>query len=158
MLATEAQNAAKKPLSESESWSKARDAEASIFGRSLTDRMYKDQLLRAGCNVHINGHNCNANLPFCDDELLTKGTLIETIRNNHSKTQDEFEQMLNARKDSVRKNIVAQQADSTATNSLKCRRCGSHDVTWDVKQTRSSDESCTAFCVCAVCANRWVMK
>jgi DNA-directed RNA polymerase subunit M/transcription elongation factor TFIIS len=41
---------------------------------------------------------------------------------------------------------------------VRCRRCGSEEVTWDEKQTRSADEGATVFCACQTCKNRWVMR
>lgn len=41
---------------------------------------------------------------------------------------------------------------------VKCRRCGSSEVRWEEKQTRSADEAATVFCTCVKCGNRWVMR
>ena len=42
--------------------------------------------------------------------------------------------------------------------SSGCRRCGSEEVTWEEKQTRSADEGATVFCTCTRCHNRWVLR
>jgi len=35
--------------------------------------------------------------------------------------------------------------------TIKCRSCGSHDVTYIMKQTRSADEGMTCICSCHKC-------
>ena len=48
--------------------------------------------------------------------------------------------------------------DRTFQAIVRCRRCGSQDVTWEEKQTRSADEGASLYCTCAVCKNRWVIR
>ena len=48
--------------------------------------------------------------------------------------------------------------DKTFESIVRCRRCGSGEVTWEEKQTRSADEGATVFCACTVCKNRWVLR
>ena len=48
--------------------------------------------------------------------------------------------------------------DANYAAIVRCRRCGSAEVTWEEKQTRSADEAATVFCVCTTCKNRWVMR
>jgi DNA-directed RNA polymerase subunit M/transcription elongation factor TFIIS len=151
-LACEAQTAQRNRLDDDAAWLCAREAEAELYSMSPTVRMYRDQLLRAACNVHINGSNCGPHLVVRSDASHTKGTIIEAIRENRRSSKKQFESMLRDKRASARQSV------DSASVSLKCRRCGSADVTWDVKQTRSSDESSTAFCVCSACANRWVIK
>lgn len=42
-------------------------------------------------------------------------------------------------------------------STLKCK-CGSTDVAFEFKQTRSADEPMTMFCACRVCNKRWKMS
>ena len=39
----------------------------------------------------------------------------------------------------------------------RCRKCGSTDVEWHQRQTRSADEGITTFCACLSCGKRWRM-
>ena len=39
----------------------------------------------------------------------------------------------------------------------RCRKCGSTDVEWHQRQTRSADEGITTFCMCRGCGKRWKM-
>jgi DNA-directed RNA polymerase subunit M/transcription elongation factor TFIIS len=38
---------------------------------------------------------------------------------------------------------------------MQCRKCGSHDLNVEMRQTRSADEGMTAFITCAGCGHRW---
>jgi DNA-directed RNA polymerase subunit M/transcription elongation factor TFIIS len=82
--------------------------------------------------------------------VLTEDTLVGRIhlecRNRHVR----FHAMLQDKYDSLN--------DRTFTAIVKCRRCGSEEVTWEEKQTRSADEGATVFCSCSTCKNRWVMR
>ena len=59
-------------------------------------------------------------------------------------------------------NVVQEKYDSLNDRQfqaiVRCRRCGSQEVSWEEKQTRSADEGATVFCVCTTCKNRWVMR
>ena len=41
---------------------------------------------------------------------------------------------------------------------IKCRKCGSEEVSYEEKQTRSADEAATIFMSCSTCKNRWIMS
>lgn len=38
---------------------------------------------------------------------------------------------------------------------MQCRKCGSHDLNVEMRQTRSADEGMTAFVTCAGCGHKW---
>ena len=162
VLADELASASKCPETDSQTaWMRAREAEASIHSSSYSASVYASQTRRAACNVHINGDNCTADLVLTPNEVLLRGTLIQRIRDTQEASKQRFEDMLRAKHDAVKKTSAADEgggASSSSSGSLMCRRCGSMDVTWDVKQTRGSDEACTAFCVCSTCSNRWTIK
>ena len=42
-------------------------------------------------------------------------------------------------------------------SGVRCKKCGSNDVTHEFLQTRSADEGTTIFCTCMKCKKRWKM-
>ena len=40
-------------------------------------------------------------------------------------------------------------------STIKCIKCGSHDVSYEHKQTRAIDEGMTTFFTCRSCKTRW---
>ena len=52
------------------------------------------------------------------------------------------------------------QSDNTEAlpdTGLRCKKCGSNDITHEFLQTRSADEGTTIFCTCTRCKKRWKM-
>ena len=52
------------------------------------------------------------------------------------------------------------QGDTTEAlpdSGLRCKKCGSNDITHEFLQTRSADEGTTIFCTCTQCKKRWKM-
>jgi DNA-directed RNA polymerase subunit M/transcription elongation factor TFIIS len=47
--------------------------------------------------------------------------------------------------------------DVLPNTGLRCKKCGSNDITHDFLQTRSADEGTTIFCTCTNCKKRWKM-
>ena len=84
------------------------------------------------------------------DDQMAKNTVIEDIQHETELRKTRFEQMLQEKYDMVN--------DKSYNTTLKCRRCGSAEVSWEQKQTRSADEASTVFCTCNKCNNRWTMR
>ena len=84
------------------------------------------------------------------DDVLTHNTLVGRIHTERRNRQERFHAMLQDKYDALN--------DRTFTAIVRCRRCGSEEVTWEEKQTRSADEGATIFCSCSTCKNRWVMR
>jgi len=42
-------------------------------------------------------------------------------------------------------------------SGVRCKKCGSNDITHEFLQTRSADEGTTIFCTCTGCKKRWKM-
>ena len=40
---------------------------------------------------------------------------------------------------------------------IRCGKCGSSEISFDLLQTRSADEGTTVYCTCTVCGKRWKM-
>jgi len=91
-----------------------------------------------------------SNLVVKSDSEMSQGTIIEDIERESSIRRDRFESMLQEKYDMMN--------DKSYNTTLKCRRCGSAEVSWEQKQTRSADEASTVFCTCNKCNNRWTMR
>lgn len=52
---------------------------------------------------------------------------------------------------------ILENRDEGLTGAIKCR-CGSTDISINLKQTRSADEPMTSFCVCKKCHKQWKMN
>ena len=84
------------------------------------------------------------------DSSLSEGTIVGRIEEEGKARSLRFQQMLQDKYDAL---------DSDKFEAIvKCRRCGSEEVSWEEKQTRSADEGATVFCVCIACKNRWVLR
>lgn len=83
------------------------------------------------------------------DEELASGTLMERVQVEEEQRMNAYENMLHERYESMK---------TEGEGLLRCRNCGSSDISWQQKQTRGADEAMTIFCTCAVCKNRWTMS
>ena len=61
---------------------------------------------------------------------------------------DYFSELLREKYENV---VKAQKSESL----LKCRRCGSSEITYNQKQVRGADEASSIFCSCLSCKKRW---
>ena len=48
-------------------------------------------------------------------------------------------------------------AEAFPDSGVRCKKCGSNDITHEFLQTRSADEGTTIFCTCTACKKRWKM-
>lgn len=128
-----------------------RDVEAVIHASATSESEYKDLLLRACFNMKANTALDDPSLiATAPDNLLTAGTLLERIETEVAARRARFENMLQEKYEAL--------DDRTYEAIVRCRRCGSSEISWEEKQTRSADEAMTLFCVCTKCKNRWVMR
>lgn len=49
------------------------------------------------------------------------------------------------------------EAEAFPDSGVRCKKCGSNDITHEFLQTRSADEGTTIFCTCTGCKKRWKM-
>ena len=126
-----------------------RDVEALCHALSCTELEYHDHVRRAACNLGANPH-VGLELVCSPDDALTDGTLVGRIADERVARARRFERMLEEKYEALN--------DATFQSIVRCRRCGSEEVSWDEKQTRSADEGATVFCVCTHCNNRWTMR
>ena len=50
---------------------------------------------------------------------------------------------------------VLEEREETTDKFINCKKCKSNSVDTEQKQTRSSDEPMTIFCMCRKCGTRW---
>ena len=129
-----------------------REVEAAVHAASGTDEEYCDRMQRTlfhareTPDVLWRPHE----LVYAPEEVLLKGTTLERVDAARNLRERRFQQMLQEKYDAL--------DDQQFHALVRCRRCGSAEVTWEEKQTRSADEAATLFCVCGSCRNRWVMR
>jgi DNA-directed RNA polymerase subunit M/transcription elongation factor TFIIS len=87
---------------------------------------------------------------YLSDATLAKGTIVGRIEEERRARHSRFERMLEEKYEALN--------DQKFQAIVRCRRCGSEDVSWEEKQTRSADEGASVFCVCTTCKNRWVVR
>ena len=130
----------------------SREIEASIHAicRNMLEYTDKCQQIILNLKQNCNLANLGKDLVITSDSEMSKGTIIEDIERESSIQRNRFESMLQEKYDMMN--------DKSYNTTLKCRRCGSAEVSWEQKQTRSADEASTVFCTCNKCNNRWTMR
>ena len=88
------------------------------------------------------------------DSTLLAGTLAARRHEQMDAHEAKFENMLQEKFEALRDDAGAKETDGL----LQCGRCGSSNVTFNQKQTRSADEGMTLLCVCLKCSFNWVMN
>lgn len=126
-----------------------REVEAACHAGAATSDEYDDRVRRAAFNLRHNPR-VGVEVVHAPDAALTEGTLLARIEVERAARHARFEQMLQEKYDALN--------DRQFQAIVRCRRCGSHEVSWEEKQTRSADEAATLFCVCTTCKHRWVVK
>jgi len=53
--------------------------------------------------------------------------------------------------------IQGDDTEALPDTGLRCKKCGSNDISHEFLQTRSADEGTTIFCTCTKCKKRWKM-
>lgn len=126
-----------------------REVEAACHAASTTSLEYGGHVRRAALNLKQN-LRVGIEVVHSSDKKLAEGTIVGRIETERRARADRFEQMLQEKYDALN--------DRQFQVIVRCRRCGSHEVSWEEKQTRSADEGATVFCVCTTCKMRWVMR
>lgn len=133
-------------------WGVCRETESLVHATCASEAAYVDKVRQIVSNLHTNVALAGAGegIVFMSDTEMAEGTIIQTIEVETRARRARFESMLQEKYEQLR--------SSEISTTLKCRRCGSADVSWDQKQTRGADEAMTVFCTCARCENRWRMS
>jgi DNA-directed RNA polymerase subunit M/transcription elongation factor TFIIS len=126
-----------------------REVEAHCHAVSSTVDEYNDHVIRCAFNLKEN-KEIGINVVYESDSVLSLGTIVGRIYSERQARTLRFERMLQEKYEAL--------DDEKFQAIVRCRRCGSEDVSWEEKQTRSADEGATVFCVCTTCKNRWVMR
>jgi DNA-directed RNA polymerase subunit M/transcription elongation factor TFIIS len=130
----------------------ALDLERTIMSTSLgCNTIYRSQVRRQAYNIACNP--ALASLPptqliHLSNEEFAAGTLVERV---HAEEREQMRGFCDLLKEKYENVVRAQSSESI----LKCRNCGSSDITFSQKQTRGADESSTIFCSCQTCSKRW---
>lgn len=127
-----------------------REIESAIHSKSQTTNDYLNNVLRVSWNIYKNPSIDSVSVVFEKDVNLIFGTIIEKIEKATKERNERFERMLQEKYDSIN--------ESGYNTLLKCRRCGSSEISYEEKQTRSADEAATIFVSCSTCKNRWIMS
>ena len=125
----------------------ARDVEAACHANSSTEQEYYDHVRRAAFNLTQNSA-VNSEVVYLSDDALLEGTLSGRIQDERTQRLERFRNMLQEKYESLN--------DGNFEAIVRCRRCGSSEVFFEEKQTRSADEAASVYCACITCKNRWV--
>ena len=141
-----------KLLTKFSTFTKSRELEASIHSIVRNADEYTNKCQQIALNLKNNPklQDKDFELIMLSDMEMSKGTILEDIENEAILRKQRFEQMLQEKYEMLN--------DKSFNTTLKCRRCGSSEVGWEQKQTRSADEASTIFCTCNKCKNRWRMQ
>lgn len=99
------------------------------------------------CNPALTPVDADQLIHMTDREFAS-GTIVERLQREEQERMRGFRDLLKEKYENV---VRAQSSESI----LKCRNCGSSDITFCQKQTRGADESSTIFCQCQACSKRW---
>jgi len=128
---------------------RCRDIEAACHAMARSEDQYHDNVQRALVNLR-NKPSAGAEVVTHSDEDLLQGTPLGRMANARAARDLRFSQMLQEKYDALN--------DKEYQSIVHCNRCGSKEVMWEEKQTRSADEGATLFCMCTKCKNRWVIR
>ena len=112
---------------------RARDVEALIFSSSPSVQTYVDKLQQVVVNLRNNPALLDRvnEMPFMDDTVMARDTILEDIERETNARRKRFEQIMQEKYDMVNK--------ASVRATLRCRRCGSSELSWEQKQTRGAD-------------------
>ena len=129
----------------------AREVEASCHAIAATEDEYVALLRRCAFELGSEGGVAKGTwLVRCTDEQARAGTTVGKKDRAEEERQRNFQDIVAAK--------ISSLDDETFATIVKCAKCGSSDVVWDEKQTRSADEGATLFCSCKACGKRWILR
>ena len=126
-----------------------REVEAQCHAASAAAVDYTDHVRRAAFNLGENPR-VGEEVVYLHDDALALGTRAGDLATERAARSARFEQMLQEKYEALN--------DASFQAIVRCRKCGSTEIVWEDKQTRSADEAATVFCECLTCKNRWVTR
>jgi len=117
--------------------------------RSCVTEDYYDDILRCASNLRANPV-ITFEVCVATDAFLLENTELGQMQKDSQLRIQHFQDNLEAKFKSF--------SEGTYKVIVRCKRCGSDDVRWEEKQTRSADEGATVFCTCNSCKNRWTTR
>lgn len=121
-------------IGEFQDWDVARMTEANAHAISSSESKYIDNIQQVIFNLKNNPVlKTNESIVLMTNADTAKGTIIEDIQKMSVENKKKFEQIVQEKYETISK--------STCRATLKCRRCGSDDVSCEQKQTRGAGES-----------------
>ena len=126
-----------------------REIEAISHAASQNSMDYDDHIHKAASNLRIRP-DMGLEMMTVSDDILIRGTVAGTLDEQRRIAESRFEKMLEDKYESMN--------DEEFATIVHCKKCGSGDVRWEDKQTRSADEGASVFCTCNKCHNRWVVR
>ena len=127
-----------------------REIESAIHSRSKSIIEYQNNSLRVAWNLKNNKNINTIDVVFDKEINMTKNTILERIDLQTKARNERFEKMLQEKYERINEKKYG--------TLIKCRKCGSEEVSYEEKQTRSADEAATIFMSCSTCKNRWIMS
>lgn len=131
---------------------RAVELEGEVNGVSCGDALvYHAHLRRLAFNLACNAELARVApdaLVHMTDDALAAGTIVQRVKDEEQQQMDYFSELLREKYENV---VKAQKSESL----LKCRRCGSSEITYNQKQVRGADEASSVFCTCLGCKKRW---
>jgi len=149
MEAAQRQVALRRLVSVTQDVLRCRNIEAACHAMAMSEDQYQDNVQRALVNLRNKPH-AGPEVVSHSDEHLLQGTPLGRMANARAARDLRFSQMLQEKYDALN--------DKEYQSIVQCNRCGSKEVMWEEKQTRSADEGATLFCMCTKCKNRWVIR
>jgi DNA-directed RNA polymerase subunit M/transcription elongation factor TFIIS len=131
------------------SMSVARDVESLCHAASVSQDEYDNHVIRAAYNL-ARKPELGTSVVYSSDATCAVGTPVGLVQEEARLRRERFHQMLQEKYDAL--NDVKFKA------IVRCRKCGSDEITWEEKQVRSADEGATIFAACSKCKNRWVLS
>lgn len=126
-----------------------REVEAHCHSLTSSVDEYTSHVTRCAYNL-LQNPRLGLHVVYSSDRASARDTIVGRMEDENETKVTDFQKMLQQKYDEL--------DDQKFEAIVRCRRCGSEDVSWEEKQTRSADEGGSVFCVCTKCKTRWVMR
>lgn len=90
-------------------------------------------------------HPDSDRLPWIGEQYLMPNDAIDALRQACADKAHRVDQLRG----------VQLEVPEDLAGGMHCRKCGSHNLCVEMRQTRAADEGMTAFMTCGACGHRW---